>query len=311
MGEHFVVYNEPALCLAVESYTDCTARLNPDKPGVRVEDNRPAVPGYKIEKKAEQDESTAILLKHLGVDTSKVGVELTLGGDLTCVSGVGASASSCVAIARAVGEAQGRKMSEEDVNQAAYEGEKGYHGTPSGIDNTAATYGGVIHFERNPTGNIFRQIEMREPVEIVFASTGITSSTSKVVGDVRAKKDAEPQWCARLATRYQDVFRDANASLVAGDWIALGKAMAENHIICQELTVSCAELDALVEVANAAGAVGAKMSGTGRGGLMLALTPGVELQDQVAKALEASGKTPQVWKTRIVPSTLKMMAPNL
>lgn len=70
------------------------------------------------------------------------GVELTLGGDLTCVSGVGASASSCVAIARAVGEAQGKKLTEAEVNAAGYEGEKGYHGTPSGIDNTAATYGG-------------------------------------------------------------------------------------------------------------------------------------------------------------------------
>jgi len=97
------------------------------------------------------------------------GVELTLGGDLTCVSGVGASASSCVAIARAVGEALGRTMSEEEVNAAAYEGEKGYHGTPSGIDNTAATYGGVIHFERTADGpSIFRQLTMAEPVEIVF-----------------------------------------------------------------------------------------------------------------------------------------------
>ena len=88
----------------------------------------------------------------------RLGVELTLGGDLTCVSGVGASASSCVAITRAVAEAQGRALSDAEVNAAAYEGEKGYHGTPSGIDNTAACYGGVIQFERTADGPVFKQV---------------------------------------------------------------------------------------------------------------------------------------------------------
>ena len=186
-------------------------------------------------------------------------------------------------------------MSEEEVNAAAYEGEKGYHGTPSGIDNTAATYGGVIHFERTADGpSIFRQLTMAEPVEIVFASTGITSSTMKVVGDVKARKEASPEWYDNLAKRYQEVFHEANAALAAGDWATLGEAMGKNHAVCQELSVSCEELDTLVQVAQEAGAVGAKMSGTGRGGLMLALTPGTDLQDKVAAALVASGKAPQV-----------------
>ena len=115
----------------------------------------------------------------MGVDVTTKGVELQLGGDLTAVSGVGASAASCVAIARctpfsyrnlasdflcrpfgrAVGAALGKELSEEEINAAAYEGEKGYHGTPSGIDNTAATYGGVIHFERRQEGpSIFKQV---------------------------------------------------------------------------------------------------------------------------------------------------------
>ena len=84
-------------------------------------------------------------------------------------------------------------------------------------------------------------------------------------------------------------------ALDAGDMAALGKLLDENHALCQELTVSCKELDEMVLAARAAGAVGAKMSGTGRGGLMLALTPTPEAQAAVAKALEKIA--PQVWMT--------------
>jgi len=253
-----------------------------------------------VEKKAEQEASTDILLKHLGVDVATQGLKLTLGGDLMCVSGVGASASSCVAIARAVGQAQGRTLTEEDVNAAAFEGEKGYHGTPSGVDNTAATYGGVLRFQRGLPDSPFTPISLSGEVELVFASTGITSSTSTVVGDVRARKEADPEWYANLAARYQTIFDAAHAALEKSDWAALGSALNENHSVCQDLTVSCKELDTMVDTARAAGAVGAKMSGTGRGGLMLALTPGKELQDKVAAAMEASGAA-QVWKTTIAP----------
>jgi len=86
------------------------------------------------------------------------------------------------------------------------------------------------------------------------------------------------------------------AAIDANDMAALGRLMDENHAMLQELTVSCKELDDLVLAARAAGAAGAKMSGTGRGGLMLALTPTAELQASVAAALRAAG-APMVWET--------------
>ena len=91
-----------------------------------VEDNRPAVPGYKVKKGEEMLESTQLVLRHLGVDTTKVGVTVTLGGSLTAVSGIGASAANCVAFARALGHALGLNLTEDQVNAAAYEGKKGY-----------------------------------------------------------------------------------------------------------------------------------------------------------------------------------------
>ena len=96
-GEHFVVYKAPAIVAAVAAYTDCEATLS-DEPGLTVQDDRPAVPNYKVKKKEEGDEAIAIVLKHFGVDPAARGVQLAFGGDLTCVSGIGASAAQCVAL---------------------------------------------------------------------------------------------------------------------------------------------------------------------------------------------------------------------
>ena len=116
-----------------------------------------------------------------------------------------------------------------------------------------------------------------------------------MVADVKAKKEADPAWWDALIGEYTELVAAGEKALDGADWPALGKLLDANHALCQQLTVSCAELDTLVDVARAAGALGAKMSGTGRGGLMLALTPNKEVQDRVAKALKE--KAPQVWTT--------------
>lgn len=295
MGEHFVVYKVPALVGAVSAYTDCEAVFVDDKPGLEVIDNRPAVPNYKVTKKAEADVALQLVLDHFGIDTSQRGLKLTFGGDLTCASGIGASAAQVVAMARALSLALPKDMTEDEINAAGYEGEKGYHGTPSGIDNTAATFGGVLKFQRTDGDPKFIKKSIKEPIRIVYASTGITSSTTKVVGDVKAKKDSDPAWFDALLQKYVALVAKGETAIDEGNVEELGKLLNENHVLCQELTVSCQELDDLVLAAREAGAVGAKMSGTGRGGLMLALTPTEEIQNQVAEALEKLA--PQVWKT--------------
>jgi mevalonate kinase len=293
-GEHFVVYKVPALVGAVSKYTVCDVEFL-DQPGLEIIDERPAVPGYKVEKKDEADKAIQLVLKHFGIDTTKTGLKLTFGGDLTCASGIGASAAQVVALARALSLALPKEMTEDEINAAGYEGEKGYHGTPSGIDNTAATFGGVLRFQRTDGDPIFVKKKLDEPIRIVYASTGMTSSTTKVVGDVKAKKEADPEWFDALFKKYVALVEKGEKAIDDGDMKELGKLLNENHTLCQELTVSCKELDDLVDAAREAGAVGAKMSGTGRGGLMLALTPTEEIQDKVAAALEKLA--PQVWKT--------------
>lgn len=293
-GEHLVVYKAPALVGAVSAYTDCKFEYL-DTPGVEVIDNRPAVPLYKDKKREEGDKAINLTLTHLGVDTTKRGVKLTFGGDLTCASGIGASAAQVVSLARAVNIADSRSLSEDEINAAGYEGEKGYHGTPSGIDNTAATFGGLLRFQRTEGAPIFEKKSFPSAIRIVYASTGITASTTEVVGDVRSKKEADEAWFADIMSEYTSLVGEAETVVEEGDMNKLGKLLDQNHALLQKLTVSCKELDDLVDAARAAGAVGAKMSGTGRGGLMIALTPTEELQNSVAAALKKIA--PQVWKT--------------
>ena len=138
-NEHFVVYGIPSIVSAIGKYT--VSKIGEiSQSGWKLNDNRKATPRYKEDKIDQQKDSINRILKKLGIDLSKKGIEVTLEGSLYCASGVGASAASCVAIARALSDHFDLNLSDEAVNEAAYEGEKGYHGTPSGIDNTASTF---------------------------------------------------------------------------------------------------------------------------------------------------------------------------
>ncbi len=208
-GEHFVVYGLPAIVSAIGSKT--TASVSKlETPGFHLFDDRPEVPGYKKEKREEQNKSIKNILKFCGVDPERQGLEVKFGGDLVAASGIGASAASCAALSRALDEKFNLGFDDEKINAAAYEGEKGYHGTPSGIDNTAATYGGLIWFERNLHGgpNVIEKLKMKEPVEIVIANTGVTASTAKVVADVKQQKEEQPEKFDKIFKNYDQLVVD-------------------------------------------------------------------------------------------------------
>jgi len=297
-GEHFVVYGLPAIAGAVGGRTTATVRRRAE-PGWAVTDNRPAVPGYKKTKEDEQRESIEKVLSFAGVDVSAHGIHIEFAGNLVAASGIGASAASSVALARALNDEFKLGWDDRKVNAAAYEGEKGYHGTPSGIDNTAATFGGVIWFQRDPAGGEphFEQIRLKSPVEIVIASSGITASTSQVVADVKRMKEEKPKWFDQILKDYQELAETARQGLKEFDLHLVGMLMNQNHNLLIEIGVSCDELEELVGVARQAGAWGAKLTGTGRGGNMIALTPGRDLQRNVFGALQQRGY--EVWQTTI------------
>ena len=294
-GEHFVVYGIPSIVSAIDRAT--TATVEPfEGEGWSLDDRRDATPGYKEEKLEQQKDSMERILKAAGIDLAKNPIKITLGGDLIAASGIGASAASCTAIARALSDEFNLGFSDERINEIAYEGEKGYHGTPSGIDNTAATYGGLIWFVRGEP-NVIERMEIAKPVEIVMGNTGLVADTAAAVKEVRERKEKYPKKYAKLFKEAEDLVHGARKALESYDLEAGGRLMDENHKLLQAIEVSCKELDFLVDLARGQGALGAKMTGGGLGGNMVALTPGSDLQERVARAIEKEGF--EVLMTRI------------
>jgi mevalonate kinase len=295
-NEHFVVYGIPAVASAIGARTTAFVERKPGS-GYELKDERPETPGYKAEKFEQQKESLDIMLRFMNIDTQHYRYVITLGGDLIAASGVGASAASCAAIARAFSQELELNFSDERVNQVAYEGEKGYHGTPSGIDNTAATYGGLIWYRREGSEQRMERMRLRSPIEIVMGNTGKVADTKTVVAGVKERKEREPEKYGRLFQDADQLVRSARKELEDFNLEKVGAYMNENHRLLQEIGVSSPELDALVKLACDAGALGAKLTGTGRGGYMVALTPGRELQDRVANEITRHGS--QALRTQI------------
>ena len=287
-GEHFVVHGVPGIVSAIDSTTD--AEVKKTENGLNIKDERKAAKGYAEEKRLQQIESIERMLKTMGLE-AKTPLNIWLGGSLPGFSGLGASAASSVAIARAISEEFSLNLSNEKINQIAYEAEKAYAGNPSGIDNTAATYGGLMWFKKNAAGrpDMVEKLRIRRPIEIVIGSTGKVANTKAMVEGVADRKNKNP-------AKYDPIFKQAENLAQAGrkaiensDLKKIGDLMNENHRLLHEIGVSSKELDLLVDLARKQDAFGAKLTGGGGGGCMVALTPGKELQGKVASAIEHLG----------------------
>jgi mevalonate kinase len=295
-GEHFVVHGVPGIVSATDAKTD--AEVKKTAKSLVINDERKGSKGYAEEKRLQQIESIQRMLKAIGMPADTA-MSIWIGGNLPGFSGLGASAASSVAIARAISEEFGLKLSDEKINEVAYEAEKAYAGNPSGIDNTAATYGGLMMFKKNVKGgpDSVEKLVVKKPVEIVIGSTGKVANTKAMVEGVAERKKANPKKYDLLFKRAEELAMEGRKALEAGDLKKVGELMNENHTLLQGIEVSSKELDFLVDLARKLGAIGAKLTGGGGGGCMVALTPGKELQEKVAKAIEKEGF--QVLRTKI------------
>jgi mevalonate kinase len=281
-NEHFVVYDIPAIASAIDKKTIAEVTRCENIEYI-LHDNRPATVNYKKEKFEHQQDSIKRITQKMGISQC---IELTLHGDLKAASGVGASAASCTAIARAIADEFTLNLSDDTINDISFEGEKAYHGTPSGIDNTCATYGGLVWFVK---GTEMKRLKITEPINVVMGDTGIVANTKQAVAGVKERKEKHSEIYGTIFDEAKTLVVQAREALLTMNWEKVGKLMNQNHALLQQIEVSCKELDFLVDLALQNGAIGAKMTGGGLGGYMVALTPGNESQDQVAQAIEKAG----------------------
>ena len=292
------MYGLPAIVSALGSVTIAEVKVL-EGSGWVVDDQRLATPGYKKKKYDEAMKSIQNVLDCLKINTEDQKLNISFGGDLFAASGVGASAAQCTSLSRALNETFNLDLNDEKINQAAYEGEKAYHGTPSGIDNTASTYGGLIWFVKNISGgkNTMDLLQTPKKMPLVITNSGITASTTEVVADVRRIKEENPKKFEKIFDEYKILAMEAKEALKKGDINTVGNLMNQNHKLLQMITVSGEVNDKLVEVSIENGAIGAKMTGTGRGGLVIALVKNKEIQENVTQAVKKEGF--DAWKTMI------------
>jgi mevalonate kinase len=222
---------------------------------------------------------------------------ITVRSTIPIASGMGSGAAVSAAIIRAVAEATndgGRMTNDErrtttlsaaELSAFVYEIEWLHHGTPSGVDNTVIAYGQPVYFVRGQPPQPFA---IGRPFTVVIADTGIRSSTKIAVGDVRRAWEREPARFEALFDQVAEIVAAARTAIAHGEPAALGPLLDTNHALLQEIGVSCGELDALVAAARSAGALGAKLSGAGRGGNMIALVTD-DAAPPVAAALTNAG----------------------
>lgn len=296
-GEHAVVYGRPALAAPVtQVHADVEiASSRPgiwiDAPGIRLRSELNALPSdHPI---AAVIHNFLFLSRVLPSPAGRGGggegkfpdLDIKVTSTIPVASGLGSGAAVTVALVRALSAHLGHPMTDEQVNAFAFEIEKLHHGTPSGIDNTVVTYARPVYFVK---GQPIETFSVGKPFTIVIGDTGLSAPTRESVGDVRKLWEADRAKWEAVFDRIGEIARMARDAIERGKAIELGELMNDNHALLQEMTVSSPELDNLVSAARKAGALGAKLSGGGRGGNMIALVE-ADAAEEVARSLMDAG----------------------
>jgi mevalonate kinase len=306
-GEHAVVYGRPAIAVPVEQVrAKAIVTANPNRaPGSVVIQ----APNIKIEEMLADlpvdDPLGAVVrsvFKTLGISRPPA-LTVRISATIPIAAGLGSGAAVSVAIIRALSAFLGQSLTNEQVSALAYEIEKLHHGTPSGIDNTVITYQQPIYFQRiNQDCINIERMSLLQPFTIIIADTGVPSPTSVTVGDVRRAWFERPKHFERIFDNVADIVEQARQEIQSGQVDKLGELMNTNQQLLRELGVSSPELENLVQTSLGAGAQGAKLSGGGRGGNVIALTT-VEHAPSIAQSLQYAGAT------RVITTLVKESSP--
>jgi len=295
LGEHFVVYGKPAIVVAIDKRAYVTAELRSDE-AVHVKSEDLKISGYfhnekfKVEKGGPEAEAKlkpieTIARRLIDLSGKKIGVDVNINSAIPVEAGLGSSAAVAVASAAAVSQLLGLKLSKDDVFRFAYDAERLIHGTPSGIDPAISTYGGVLQYVRD-RGTTHLNVGL--DLQLVIGNTGVARSTGKLVGMVRELREKHSSVFDPILEASERIVCEAGKALESGDLETLGELMNIDQGLLSAVGVSNDVLERLIYAARGAGAYGAKLTGAGGGGFMVALTPKNRVED-VVRAIEDAG----------------------
>ena len=278
-GEHFVVYNKPAILASVTKRIKVGVQLN-NRKSINIKSDIGIEASYKesdfnsIIKERKESETILYPLYEsarsvLSERNQILGLDIVVNSEFPSGVGLGSSAASCVATVAAV-ESLFHKPDKQYVCDKAIKSERLIHNNSSGADCFISTFGGLRYYTKK-TG--FNKIYCRKDLSLIIGNTGIKHSTGALVSSVKKFKDENSSLFNNLSCRAESICRDALTAIEKGDDRKLGRLMGENHILLQQIGVSHDKIDYLVNVCIENGALGAKLTGSGGGGIMLALVP--------------------------------------
>ncbi len=296
-GEHFVVYDEPALVVAIDRRVTVKVTKRKDK-ALRIVSDL-GIAGvfeddvFRVEKGGTDSRSFLEPVK-IAAETVmdkvqvKQGLDIFIQSSIPVAAGLGSSSATAVATVASVGRILEANLSKKDISDFSLAAERVVHITPSGIDSAIATYGGVILYER---GEGIKRLHNTPDLALVIGNTGLTRNTGNLIKHVRERRDRLYKVIDPLIRLAGNLTRNAVETLRKGDLMKFGELMDVNHGLLVAVGVSNEVLDRLVYTARRAGALGAKLTGAGGGGSMVALCSR-EMLEKVAKAIDSVGGSP-------------------
>jgi mevalonate kinase len=289
-GEHAVVYGIPAIALPVTAVKAHAAVEETEEEGLVVE-------AVDLGERWRIDEQPDHPLASLARATlarapapASVALKVTLRSTIPIASGMGSGAALSAAFVRALARYLHLSLDPATISRLVYEAERYYHGTPSGIDNTVVIFEQPIVFQRQEQGAppLTEPLAVSGVLTLAIADTGVRCPTRITVGGVRERWLADPEGYDQLFAAIGEVVRGVRAALRDGDMRRAGELLDENQRLLAAIGVSSPELETLIGAARRAGAWGAKLSGGGGGGIMLALVS-PDHAERVVQALDDAG----------------------
>lgn len=306
-GEHFVVYGSPAILAAINKRISVDARaiINDDENkivirsdiGVAGEYNNNsgefnALKGGSKAKLVLDPLYSAIrqvlLMRNKKKNNNNVGIEVSISSRVPPGIGLGSSAASCVATVAAVDSLFQENPSRQKVCELAMESERLIHKRTSGADCYVSTFGGLMQYYGKSKS--FKKIETKgQSLCLVVANTGVNHSTSDLVAGVKKFRDRNRILFKTLLKYASEICLQACTAIESGKCDKIGELMNENQIILQQLGISHDKVRDIIDICSKAGAIGAKITGAGGGGAVIALAASKQESTKIVSRIKEAG----------------------